>query len=83
MIVVILHFLSFKIIEVIVTWLYGLPIFCVAAFPNLYGERGMWWLLYTVAGVGVPVLVSIMWHRFMLLFRNLIHAIILPENIHG
>lgn len=60
--VVILHFLCLKIVEVIVVTYYGMPHFCVAAFPNLYGSRSLWWLAYTVVGVGVPVLANILYH---------------------
>lgn len=57
--IVIFHFLSFKLVEIIVVKVYSLPNFCVAAFPNLYGTMGMWWLAYTVIGVGVPVFLNI------------------------
>ncbi|HBM98817.1 MAG TPA: hypothetical protein DD413_05260 [Ruminococcus sp.] len=60
--VVILHFLSIKIVEVIVVAYYGMPAFCVAAFPNLYGEKGLWWFAYTVVGVGVPIVANILYH---------------------
>lgn len=60
--VLILHFLCMKIVEYIVVIYYGMPYFCVAAFPNLYGNRGLWWLAYTVVGVGVPVFANIFYH---------------------
>lgn len=60
--VVILHFLAFKIVAAFVTYYYGLPMFCIAAFPNLYGEKGLWWLIYTIIGVGVPVTANVLYH---------------------
>lgn len=53
--VVVLHFLAFKAVEIIVVRLYRLPSFCLAVFPNLYGDTGLWWLAYTAAGVLIPV----------------------------
>lgn len=58
--VVALHFLAMKIVTLIVVWNYHLPIFCVAAFPNLYGFKGLWWIAYTVIGVGIPVILNVL-----------------------
>lgn len=43
-----MHFLAFKLVALVVTYVYGLPRFCIAAFPNLYGDRGLWWIAYTI-----------------------------------
>lgn len=61
--IVVLHFLSFKIVELAVVLFYNLPACCLAAFPNLFGGRGMWWLAYTVVGVGVPVCLNMFYHK--------------------
>ena len=53
--VVILHFLAFKTVAYIVVKIYDLPPFCIAAFLNLYGERGLWWIAYTFVGIAVPI----------------------------
>ena len=54
--IVILHFLSFKL----VTWLGLLATggegYLRAAFPTLF-TGGAWWLAYTAAGLGLPLLV--------------------------
>ncbi len=60
--VVLLHLLSFKLVAVVVASAYHLPNFCIAAFLNLYGSRGLWWLAYTVVGVLVPVALSVCSH---------------------
>ena len=62
--VLILHFLSLKIVEVVVIIYYDMPFFCLAAFPNLYGNKALWWLLYTIVGVGIPILTDILYHYF-------------------
>ena len=59
--VVLFHFLAMKTVAVIIIMYYGLPAFCVSAFPNLYGEKG-WWALYTIVGVGLPVLANMIYH---------------------
>ena len=61
--VLLLHFLSFKIVEAVVVTVYQVPSFCLAAFPNLYGDRGLWWAVYTLVGVGVPVMASLFYSR--------------------
>ena len=63
--IVIFHFLSFKLVAAIVVKVYGLPDFCIATFPNLYGTKGMWWLAYTIVGVGVPVALNICYRFFI------------------
>jgi fucose 4-O-acetylase-like acetyltransferase len=63
LIIVILHFLSFKCIELVVVYLYKLPLFCVAAFPNLYGEEGVWWIVYTLVGVVLPIAVLSLYRK--------------------
>jgi len=63
--VVLFHFLAFKLVAAVVVLYYGLPAFCIAAFPTLYGEKGLWWLAYTVAGTGVPIAADIFYHRLL------------------
>ncbi len=56
LVIMMLHFLSFKVVAVLVDLIYNLPAYCIAAFPTLYGEKGMWWILYTIVGVSLPLL---------------------------
>ncbi|WP_091851509.1 acyltransferase family protein [Prevotella communis] len=53
------HFLSFKIVSLIIIAYYGLPIEQLAEFPVLrpYNTQG-WWIGYLVVGVAVPVIGS-------------------------
>ncbi len=73
--VVIFHFLSLKIVAGIIVLIYNLPSFCIAAFPNLYGYEGLWWIAYTIVGVGVPVLLNIIYHKLISLVKNRILAL--------
>ena len=63
--IVILHFLSFKIVEFIIINLYDLPNFCLATFPQLYGNIGIWWIAYTVVGIAIPIILSISYEYVM------------------
>ena len=56
--VVILHFLCFKIINLIGIFITKSPIFLLACFPT-YMKNGVWWLAYCFTGVSIPVLLSI------------------------
>lgn len=61
--VMLIHSLAFKLAEILVIYCYRLPIFCLAVFPNLYGERNAWWLLYTIVGVCIPMLADTIWRQ--------------------
>lgn len=50
-----LHFLAFKIISLIAVAVYGFNWYMIAAFPVLM-RTGGWWILYTAAGVGIPLI---------------------------
>lgn len=63
--VLILHFLAFKLVGIVVVAYYEVPAFCLASFPSLYGERGLWWVAYTIVGVGVPVIISVLYHKIV------------------
>ena len=60
--VVVFHFLAMKTVSLIIIGSFKLPAFCISAFPNLYGEKNVWWLAYIVAGIGLPVLMNILYH---------------------
>jgi fucose 4-O-acetylase-like acetyltransferase len=49
-----LHFLSFKLINIIQVNMYHLPFYMVAKFPVIDGSNG-WWLLYSACGIFIPI----------------------------
>lgn len=53
--VVILHFLSFKIVNLLGVLVLGLPKYCIAAFPVLVYDDILW-IVYAIVGVIVPVI---------------------------
>lgn len=58
------HFLSFKVISILLIIIYVLSIDYLECFPTIteYALDG-WWLLYTVAGVGIPIVWTYYYHR--------------------
>ena len=68
--VVILHFLCFKIVNYVGVLINGWPLCCVAAFPILC-KGGVWWGGYTIIGVLIPIGVSLMWKKMKKLNRQM------------
>lgn len=62
--IMILHFLSMKLVAYLICFIYKIPYFCVAAFPNLYGDKGLWWILYTIVGLYIPIMLSTLYNVF-------------------
>ncbi len=52
------HFLSFKTVSLAVIVAYGLPIERLAEFPILAHNSSFLWILYTIAGVALPLLIG-------------------------
>lgn len=55
LVVLALHFLSFKVVSLIAISAKDLDMTFLSSFPTIYGLGGIWWLLYTVAGVLLPL----------------------------
>ena len=64
LIIVILHFLSFKLVTLIQIYIYREEIEYLSAFPVLYTHGG-WWLFYAVIGIGYPLLTEYCFKRFV------------------
>lgn len=58
------HFLSLKIVSLLLIAIYGLPIKQLSEFPVIeeYAHQG-WWILYLCVGVGIPILGTYGYHR--------------------
>ena len=63
--ILLLHFLCMKVVAAIIVAVYKLPSFCIAVFPYIYGDRGLWWLAYTAVGVAIPVAANILYHTIL------------------
>lgn len=61
--VLLLHFLCFKIITYLEVKAFDLEDYMLAAFPVLIHD-GFWWVLYGIAGVGIPLLLTWAWQKY-------------------
>lgn len=58
--IVIFHFLVFKFINYFIVKKYKLSLCLIASYPILL-SNGFWWIVYSLLGVSVPVLLSLTW----------------------
>lgn len=49
------HFLAFKLVSLLIIWIHSLPIEQLACFPTINEYSIMYWPLYSLVGVGVPM----------------------------
>lgn len=49
------HFLSFKLVSLLKIALWGLPIDTLAEFPVIHAHNGLFWMVYSVVGVALPL----------------------------
>lgn len=57
-----LQFLSFKLIAIIQIKIYSMPEDMLAKFPVISGSNG-WFILYTIAGVFIPLSLCLLWGK--------------------
>lgn len=69
--VVMLHFLSFKLVNLFEVLTMNKPEFLIAAFPTLYTNNG-WWALYILAGLSVPIVMNLFWKKTRNFLSNLV-----------
>jgi fucose 4-O-acetylase-like acetyltransferase len=60
--IMLLHFLSFKLVNYIFCEYHGLELTNIAAFPTVGYSNIAWFFMYLLAGVFVPVLLSKCFH---------------------
>lgn len=58
MIILALHFTCLKLVSLIKISVYGWPIERLAEFPVIEENNAWWWMLYTIVGVCVPLLLQ-------------------------
>lgn len=54
------HFLSFKLVSFFIIKIHALPIELLASFPIIKEYSAMYWPLYSIVGIGVPICVLYM-----------------------
>lgn len=50
-----LHFLSFKVISLLQIYIYNYDITYLSKFPVIEINSYLWWIPYTIVGVGLPL----------------------------
>ncbi len=64
MIIMFMHFISFKLVILIQIFVLNLPIEYLNIFPIYSGER-LWWIVYSLLGVSVPMFVKAIYSNSM------------------
>lgn len=65
------HFLSFKLVSLLIIVIYDLPIESLAKFPVIEDVGRGWWLAYVLVGVVIPLLVQRIFQYCDLIARKL------------
>lgn len=68
-----LHFLSFKIVSYLIVLLYGFDIAHIAEHPVIKiasAINSYWWILYTMVGILVPLLINRIWQVIVIKFEH-------------
>lgn len=60
-IIMALHMLSFKVVNLLQVIIYKKSYDLISSWPILYSNRG-WWILYTIIGVLIPLVISYLWY---------------------
>lgn len=63
MIILALHFLTFKLISLLKIYIYNLPIAQLACFPVIKENNELFWPLYSLVGVFLPISVLRLYHN--------------------
>lgn len=57
--ILVLHTLAFKMVSILIVFIKGLPLYMIASFPIIFDVSEIIKWLYTIVGVIVPLLISI------------------------
>ncbi|MBW4846025.1 MAG: acyltransferase family protein [Lachnospiraceae bacterium] len=67
--IMMLHFISFKFIALLQIGFYGDGIEKLASHP-VYISSGGWWVVYSIAGICIPILVMVLFRKGSILFNQ-------------
>lgn len=67
--ILLMHQFSFKIVTYVQTIIFKEPKYMLASFPVLYKDGG-WWIVYSIVGVCVPLLVYVGYKKITLSVRG-------------
>jgi len=60
--IMMLHFLCFRVVNLIMCWTYGLPVDSIASFPTIHHGMG-WTIAFVLISIGLSICVSKMFDR--------------------
>lgn len=63
MMILSLHFLSFKLVSISLIYLYDIPIYHLSEYPVLNISNGNYWCLYSLTGIILPLLVKYLYYN--------------------
>lgn len=66
-----LHFISFKIVDIVRIVLFSMPYYTIGKFPVI-DVYGMWWVVYALVGVTIPLIINIYYKKSIKIFTSLI-----------
>lgn len=69
--ILLLHQFSFKIVTYVQIIIYKEPTYMLGAFPVLYTD-GAWWLIYSMVGIGVPLILCVWGKKFVAQIRKIV-----------
>lgn len=55
------HFLTFKLVSLLIIWVHDLPIVQLACFPTINEYSAFYWPLYSIVGIALPMILSFSW----------------------
>jgi hypothetical protein len=58
-----LNLLALKIGNLIKIWIYGLPIEYLSSYTVIHVHNSWFWLIYTIIGVGMPLLIQLLYFK--------------------
>lgn len=61
-----LNLLALKIGSLIKIWIYGLPINNLSSYTVIYEHNSYFWVIYTIIGISIPLLVNFLYNRLFL-----------------
>lgn len=65
------HFLAFKLVSLIIIWVYNLPTYRLAEFPVIYNYADILWvIMYTFVGLLCPLLINRINIKIMICFSE-------------
>lgn len=73
--IMLLHFFSFKLVNLIQCMIYGYPFERIAEFPYIDYSSVGWFVIYILAGCGLPIALSKFYNKILFYGANIYRKI--------